>query len=142
MNVDFLLRMRTVKKIVIVFLQIQKEIIEMEVNIMNLTHAIENPISKPGALKMTETRLDNRLLRPGNELCRDMAQYSLIETDQTLLDVIAQLEHQLAMSHESLKGLDRKKLQLSQQLEVKTESLFIDETECMGMRQSISVQCY
>lgn len=123
-------------------LQILRQIIEVEDNITRLQLAIENPISKPNALKMTETRLDNRLNRPGNELCRDLAQYSLIETDQTLRGAIADIELRLERSHESLKGLDRKKLELEHQLGIKTETLFIDETECMGMRRSISIQCY
>lgn len=104
--------------------------------------AIENPISKPSALKMTETRLDNRMNRPGNELCRDLAQFSLVETGQALREAIAEIELRLSRSRESLKGLERKKLELERQLEIKTETLFVDETECMAMRRSISIQCY
>ncbi len=39
----------------------------------------------------------------------------------------------------SLRGLDRKKLELEDELAIKTDTLFIDETECMGMRRSMSV---
>ena len=114
----------------------------MEDNIHHLKHALENPISKLGSLKMTETRLDNRMHRPGNELCRDLAQYTLIESEHELRAAIAEIKDRIARSHESLKALDRQKLQLEQQIEIKCQSLFIDETECQGMRRSISLVCY
>jgi ABC-type sugar transport system ATPase subunit len=109
---------------------------------MKLQLAIDNPISKPEALKMTETRLQNRLLRPGNELCRDMAQYSLVKTDQALSEVIAQLQLRIVQSRQTIQALNRQKVELEQELKVKAETLFIDETECMTMRHSISLQCF
>jgi len=114
----------------------------MEDNIHHLKHALDNPISKLDSLKMTETRLENRMHRPGNELCRDRAQYALIETHHELREAIAEIDDRIARSYESLKALERQKLQLEQQIEIKSLSLFIDETECQGMRHSISLECY
>ena len=52
------------------------------------------------------------------------------------------LQERLAQSEASLKGLIRKQLDLEEDIDVKANSLFIDETECMGMRKSINIQAY
>ena len=114
----------------------------MQDNIANLKLDIENPVGKIAALKLTQTRLDNRMNRPGVELCRDPAQFSLIETDSAINLAIAQLRQRLAESHESLKALDRRRVELEHELAVKTHTLFIDETECVAMRRSMCVNPY
>jgi tektin-1 len=55
---------------------------------------------------------------------------------------VAELQARLADSENSLKGLIRRQLDLQDDIEIKANSLFIDETECMGMRKSINIQAY
>jgi len=123
-------------------MKVKKEITEMEDNISNLRLSIENPTGKLAALKLTQTRLDNRQLRPNNELCRDLAQFRLVETDEAIHDAIEKLRRRLGQSIEALKALDRKRLEIEHELGVKTNSLFIDETLVAGIRHSMSLHCY
>jgi len=111
----------------------------MEDNITQLGEAIERQLV---ALKLVETRLENRTCRPRVELCRDQAQASLVDTDSAIKDAIENLQMRLNQSKESLKALDRRKLELEHELAIKTLSLFIDETEVMAMRNSMHLSCF
>jgi tektin-1 len=51
-----------------------------------------------------------------------------------------QLQERLAQTEDSLKGLIRNELALEEDLAIKSNTLFIDEVECMGMRKSINIQ--
>ena len=120
-------------------LQVLKQIQELEDNIERLDRAIGD---KENPLKLSETRLDNRSQRPNVELCRDSVQYKLVEEVQEIQSSVGQLKDRLADSEGSLKGLIRRQLDLEEDISVKANSLFIDETECMGMRKSINLQTY
>lgn len=76
------------------------------------------------------------------ELCRDPVQYRLVEEVSIINSSVSQLQARLAQSRDSLKALVRRKLDLEDDIDVKANSLFIDETECMGMRKSINIQCF
>ncbi len=39
-------------------------------------------------------------------------------------------------------ALIRRQLELEEEIEIKANTLFIDETECQGMRKSICIQAY
>jgi len=53
---------------------------------------------------------------------------------------VAQLAARLADTKDSLKGLIRNQLDLEDDIQVKNNTLFLDEVTCMGMRKSINVQ--
>ena len=91
-------------------------------------------------MKLGQTRLSTRSKRPNVELCRDAAQYRLVEEMEELESSLCQLTVRLADTHDSLKGLTRSQLDLEDDIQVKTNSLFIDEVQCMGMRRSINIQ--
>lgn len=55
---------------------------------------------------------------------------------------IAQLKQRLADTLDSLKGLARNQLSLEDDIKVKTNTLFIDDVECMGMRKSLNIQYF
>ncbi|KAK7475030.1 hypothetical protein BaRGS_00033711 [Batillaria attramentaria] len=113
------------------------QIKETEENIARLKKAIAD---KEAPLKLAHTRLDTRTDRPNVELCRDAVQYRLIEEVHELENSIAQLQSRLADTQVSLKGLDRNRLELEDDIQVKANTLFIDEVECMGMRKSLNIQ--
>jgi len=119
--------------------KVLEQIKEMEDNIDRLKKAIEE---KQAPYALANTRLENRTQRPNVELCRDPVQYRLVEEVATIESSVSQLQARLADSESSLKGLIRKQLDLEEDIAVKANSLFIDETECMGMRKSISIQVY
>jgi len=119
--------------------KVKAQITEMEDNIDRLQIAVGD---KEAPLKLAHTRLDNRTNRPNVELCRDPVQYRLVEEVSTIETNVARLQERHAQSEASLKGLIRKQLDLEEDIEIKANTLFIDETECMGMRKSINIQVY
>jgi len=115
------------------------QIKEMEDNVDRLAKGIAD---KEQPMKLANTRLDNRSNRPNVELCRDQVQYRLVEEVGEINNSVAQLSERLAHSEASLKGLIRRQLELEEDIDIKANTLFIDETECMGMRQSINIEAY
>jgi tektin-1 len=97
---------------------------------------------KEAPLKLAHTRLGNRAERPNVELCRDPVQYRLVEEVGTIETNVSRLQERLAQSEDSMKGLIRRQLDLEEDIAIKANTLFIDETECMGMRKSINIQSY
>ena len=110
---------------------------EMEENISRLTKSIAD---KELPMKLAQTRLNTRTNRPNVELCRDPVQYRLIEEVHELDSSVANLEDRHSEAQASLKGLIRNQLDLEEDIAVKSNTLFIDEVECMGMRKSINIQ--
>lgn len=119
--------------------KVLKQITEVEDNIDHLQKAI---IDKEAPLKLAHTRLDNRSERPNVELCRDPVQYKLVEEVDLIGMSVARLQERLADSQDALKALIRRQLDLEEDIAVKANTLFIDETECVGMRKSINIQAY
>lgn len=68
--------------------------------------------------------------------------YSNVLFLDKLSSIVIKLQNRLAQSDASYKGMIRKQLDLEEDIDVKANTLFIDETECMGMRKSINIQAY
>jgi len=113
------------------------QIKEIEENISRLQKSIAD---KEAPMKLAHTRLDTRGGRPNVEQCRDAVQYRLVEEVHELESSLAQLQARLADTQDSLKGLTRRQLDLEDDIQVKNNTLFIDEVQCMGMRKSINIQ--
>ena len=112
-----------------------EEIREMEDNVASLEHAIAE---KEAPMKVAQTRLDNRTLRPNVELCRDRVQYRLVNEVGEISFNIERLREMLAESENSLKALCRTQLSLEEDIEIKVNSLFIDKEKNMKLRQQIN----
>lgn len=110
---------------------------EMEENITRLSKSIAD---KEQPMQLAQTRLDTRTQRPNVELCRDPVQYRLIQEVHEIDSSVANLQGRHAEAEASLKGLIRNQLDLEEDIGVKSNTLFIDEVECMGMRKSINIQ--
>lgn len=116
---------------------VTKLIDTMEENIKNLEKAI---LDKENYLKLANTRLDIRTNRPHIELVRDPAQYKLVQEVQEIEDSIRRLQQRLNESHKQLKDLDRNKLILLKDIEVKTNTIRVDEAENFdGIRKSLKI---
>ena len=74
------------------FLQTEEEIAKQERNIREMEQAIKD---KENPLKLAMTRLENRTYRPNVELCRDNAQYGLVNEVHEIQDSIKALEKKL-----------------------------------------------
>ena len=116
------------------FIKVMDEIASMENNIRDLKQAIAD---KENPLKVAHTRLDKRSLRPNVELCRDPVQYRLVGEVGEITVSIDRLRMRLAEAEASLMALLRNKERLEDDIEVKTNSLFIDRDQCMVIRQQV-----
>jgi len=110
------------------------EIASMQNNIDSLKAAIE---AKEAPMKVAQTRLDKRARRPNVELCRDPVQYRLVGEVGEIYTTIDRLRQRLAESQATLEALLRKKENLEDDIEVKTNSLFIDRDQCMVIRRQV-----
>ncbi|XP_064651656.1 tektin-1-like [Lineus longissimus] len=113
------------------------DIKNMEENIAVLE---KNIADKEAPMKLAQTRLDIRQGRPNVELCRDAVQYRLIEEVHQINASVESLRDALVKSNASLKGLVRRQLELEEDIQIKSNTLMIDDVQCMGMRKSISIE--
>jgi hypothetical protein len=108
------------------------ELSSMENNIRDLRMAIGE---KEAPLKVAHTRLDKRSIRPNVELCRDPVQYRLVSEVGEINTSMDRLRMRFAEAEASMQALVRNKENLEDDIEVKTNSLFIDRDQCMVIRQ-------
>ncbi|KAG9485804.1 hypothetical protein GDO78_008733 [Eleutherodactylus coqui] len=116
--------------------KVMDEISYQEKNIETLKKATAD---KEGPMKVAQTRLETRKLRPNVELCRDPVQYRLINEVQELTTNVERLRETLSQAQAELKGLIRRQLSLEEEIQVKENTLYIDEVICMQMREAISI---
>uniref|UniRef100_A0A1I8GZC7 Tektin n=2 Tax=Macrostomum lignano TaxID=282301 RepID=A0A1I8GZC7_9PLAT len=119
--------------------QVLAEVKDMEVNIDKLESAIAE---KEQPLKVAETRLKVRGARPNVEQCRDPAQFRLVEEVGGIQASVEALSQRLAASRDSLKGLLRRQLDLEEEIQIKANTLYIDEVQCGGLRGSIQIHSF
>ncbi|XP_076818572.1 tektin-1-like [Clavelina lepadiformis] len=115
------------------------EISTMEKNIIELNKAIAD---KKGPMMVSQSRLNERTQRPNVELCRDPVQYRLISEVNEIQTSINQLVSTLAQAEAELKGLIRNQLLLEEDIQVKSNSLYIDEVQCQRIREAISINYF
>ncbi|XP_049638464.1 tektin-1 [Suncus etruscus] len=117
--------------------KVMEEIASQEKNIATLEKAI---IDQEGPAKVAHTRLEKRTQRPNVELCRDVAQYRLIKEINDITTNVARLKETLSKAQMELKGLNRRQLALQEEIQVKENTIYIDEVLCMHMRKSIPLR--
>eukprot|EP00061_Rhincodon_typus_P006507 g27212.t1 len=100
------------------------EISSQEKNIDLLKKAI---MDEEGPMMVAQTRLDTRTKRPNVELVRDPAQYRLVSEVKEITDNVNRLQQTLAQAEAELRGLRRNQLSLEEEIEIKTNSLYIDD---------------
>ncbi|KAJ7308937.1 hypothetical protein JRQ81_008216 [Phrynocephalus forsythii] len=119
--------------------KVMEEIGSQEKNMERLKKAIGD---KEGPAKVAQTRLEARSHRPRVELCRDRAQERLLREAQEISHNVQRLKETLAQAAAELKGLNRRQLALEEEIQVKANSLYIDEVLCMQMRESVAINHY
>nr|XP_013048930.2 tektin-1 [Anser cygnoides] len=139
-NVAFRNRVKEVRdakhKLEILLALVMDEAALQEKNIAALKKAIAD---KEGPVKVAQTRLEARNHRPNVELCYDTVQYKLISEVQEITNNIQRLKDTLAQAETELKGLSRRQLSLEEDIQVKANTLYIDEVLCMQMRESVCI---
>lgn len=114
--------------------QTEEEIAEVEEDIRRVADAIR---AKINPTKLAQTRLENRTYRPNVELCRDNPQYGLTDEVKQLEASKAALEDKLKQAQHALDGLEQNLHRINEDLQVKTNSLKLDE-QCMGTRNKLN----
>ena len=120
-------------------LQVSREITAQEENINLLKAALEQ---KAGPMQLAHTRLNLRSQRPNNELVRDPVQYRLVEEVGEIEHSAQQLLERLAESEATLKRLNRNELVLEEDIAIKTNSLQIDQDQCMATRKAMDTSSF
>ncbi|XP_017291885.1 tektin-4 [Kryptolebias marmoratus] len=112
--------------------QILEQIGAQEKNIVALQQAIQN---KEAPLRVAQSRLYLRSLRPNMELCRDQPQLSLEGEARQIDATLASLNQKLSDARSSLSHLEESRMALEKDINSKTHSLFIDREKCMTHRK-------
>lgn len=105
--------------------------------IRNITQIEKEIANKEAFLTLSHKRLLNRTQRPNIELCRDEVELKLLAEIEDLKDSIAWLQQARSEAQASLRFLLKTQLQLEEEINIKTNTLKIDEVECMTLRQSM-----
>ncbi|KAF7218201.1 tektin-4 [Nothobranchius furzeri] len=112
--------------------QILDQIGSQEKNIVSLQQAIHN---KEAPLRVAQSRLYLRSLRPNMELCRDQPQLSLEEEVRQIDVTLASLNQKLSEARSSLSRLEESRMALQKDINCKAHSLFIEREKCMPHRK-------
>ena len=92
--------------------------------------------AKDAPLKLAQTRLKKRSLRPEVENCADEPHHKLIEETQIINQCIKELEAKLTEAKEINDELIQNQQRLEADMKVKKNSLLIDQQKCMSKRRS------
>ncbi|KAG7485263.1 hypothetical protein JOB18_006551 [Solea senegalensis] len=112
--------------------EVLEQIGAQERNIVALQQAIH---SKEAPLRVAQSRLYVRSLRPHMELCRDEPQLSLEGEVRQIDATVASLQQQLSDARGSLSHLEESRMALEKDVNCKTHSLFVDRDKCMTRRE-------
>lgn len=125
-------------------LELQHSEIIKQVTAMSgkITYIKKSIADKEGYTALAHTRLGHRCQRPGIELTQDLVEANLVKEIHELRNVAANLQRMLREAETSLRFLLKTQVQLEEDINVKTNTLKIDEVECMTSRQSIDYHAY
>ncbi|XP_061112137.1 tektin-2 isoform X1 [Conger conger] len=104
--------------------QTYDEIAELEQDIRGLEDDLG---AKTAPLKLVQTRLENRTMRPGADLCRDEVHFGLVEEAQQLEATIRALKEKLAQAQHSLQALQQHQACMEEDLSRKQDALFLEQ---------------
>ncbi|TRY72309.1 hypothetical protein TCAL_03139 [Tigriopus californicus] len=112
---------------------------ELEESVEALDKALS---AKHGPLATCQIRIQKRKQRPERELVLDDVDLQLQMESENLIESIRRLETQLSRSRDCYAALQKSRLDLEAQINVKNQSIFIDEVKCVTLRQGVVIQPY
>ncbi|CAK1589001.1 unnamed protein product [Parnassius mnemosyne] len=116
-----------------------QKIMEMQNNILQLQKALSD---KEGNVALAHTRLGRRAQRVGAELVRDPPGQALYYECEMLRHSVEQLQQMLHEATASLRYLLQTQIQLEEDINVKMNTLKIDEVDCMTLRATMDYHAY
>ncbi|XP_056632646.1 tektin-1 [Diorhabda sublineata] len=119
--------------------EVMRQANEMTRTITKLEKAL---VEKEGYMALAHTRLGNRAQRPGVELCKDLVEIALVNEVAELRGNCAILQQKMAEAQASLRYLLKTQIQLEEDINIKTNSLKIDEVDCMSLRQAMDYHSF
>lgn len=115
------------------------KISEMQHNIVLLQKALAD---KEGHIALAHTRLGKRAQRTGSELVKDPPGQALYYECELLRMATEQLQQMLFEATASLRYLLQTQIQLEEDINVKMNTLKIDEVDCMTLRATMDYHAY
>ncbi len=103
----------------------------------NITKLEKELAEKEGFVAVAQMRLGNRAQRPGIELVKDRAQDVLMRELVALKDTVQKISHMIDQSKITLRYLLNTQMLQEEEINLKTNSLKIDEVDCMSERESL-----
>lgn len=117
---------------------IHNETAKQIINIARTINRLEKELAeKEGYLALVQMRLANRAQRPGVELCKDAAQDQLMKELYILRETVGKLNQMLAQAKATQRYLLNTEMQQIEEINIKTNTLKIDEVDCQTVRQSL-----
>lgn len=108
-----------------------RRIADTEIQIEKLTQATNN-MNYP--MKVSQTRLDNRLVRPRVENCRDVSQFALLGEVKSIHDSITALNEELKKSEHMKRDLMINRGDLEREIMLKRRAINIDRDRIQLIR--------
>lgn len=116
-----------------------RQVNEIERNLGKLEHELA---TKEGFIAACTARLGERKKRPGSELCLDIPQETLLRELANLTLSCKQLEQMITDSKTTLRYLLNTQMQQEREINVKMNSLKVDEVDCMSVRQGLEFKSF
>uniref|UniRef100_A0A034W6I3 Tektin n=1 Tax=Bactrocera dorsalis TaxID=27457 RepID=A0A034W6I3_BACDO len=112
---------------------------ELQRNIQQLE---KEQADKQRSLTLCQTRLSNRARRPGLELTCDSVQDALYHEMEALQASICKLNQKINENKASLRYLLHVQIMQEEEINIKANSIKIDEVDCMTIRQALKYQSF
>ena len=95
-----------------------------------------------GPLATCQQKIQQRKQRPNIEHVSDAVEAQLHTEAANLIDTINKLEQCLSKNRSCYASLVKTRLELEAQIDVKANSIYIDEVKCMTLRKGMNMQAY
>lgn len=112
---------------------------DIQRNISELENELKN---KERGLQLCMTRLANRATRPGLEMTCDDVQNALYRELEVLKKSICKLEYKIRENKASQRYLYHIQVMQEEEINIKTNSIKIDEVDCLPLRQALKYQSF
>ncbi|KAL4629345.1 tektin-2 [Arapaima gigas] len=116
----------------------REEITELELDICRLEEDLR---AKEAPLKLVHTRLENRAMRPGVDLCQDQVQHRLVNECKQLEVSIMSLKQKLSEAQHSLQLLQQQQAFMGEDLHRKLDALSLEQ-RTLETRQHLQRQTH
>ncbi|GAB0100179.1 Tektin [Sergentomyia squamirostris] len=129
----------TKERLEVVHRETSRQVNEMERTLGSLEHELA---AKEGFLAACTTRLHERSRRPATEHCLDVSQETLLRELANLNLSCKQLNQMITDTKTTLRYLLNTQMQQQMEINVKMNSIKVDEVDCMSVRQGLEFQAF